>query len=307
MNSIVKKTFEIFPSLEVLFRHLYLKSKKKIQKVKKNNSVKQKEIYSDKNIQQFLRKYLKEGDIVIVHTRMSALKKFDLTPEKLIELIKQNVGEKGTIFMPVMPFYNEIASKKEFDVTVEEVIHYNKDYTKSWTGIVGNVFVDKFGALKSNVPYCTLAGLGPFVAEAFSEELESDKIFDKQSPWYKIMKNGGKVLFLGAEAYDSITESHLVEDSFDGFYVDKWHLKADFLINENIAKTFYIRKPFWNRYLTEFSNIKKMKKAKIIFTEFINNTEFSCVPSFEKLYSFYCECALKKTNPIFRIPNKYKK
>ena len=304
MNRILKTSFELIPLLEVVARHIYLLSKNKKRKFIK----KQIDCLSKKmDVENFLASNLKKGDIVIVHTRMSDLKKFGYTPKSIIESVMKYIGPLGTLFIPNMPFYDELASIKDFNGAYKGIIKYNKTTTPSWTGVVGKTFVEDFGAIRSNAPYCSLSGVGPFAKTAFKDELTSNYIFSKESSWFKIMNNGGKILFLGAEAYDSITESHLVEDSFEGFHVKDWYMKVNFLINEKEEKVFYIRKPYWNRYLTEFYNIRQLKKHNLISSNAINGVEFSCVSSFSDLFDYYCKESEMNRSTLFKIPHKHVK
>lgn len=307
MNKIIKKIFELLPITEVWARHLYVHSKKCTKKIKKINSNHNKTFCDKDKVIAFLRSNLCDGDVVIIHTRMSALKIFGFTPNSLITTILNIIGKAGTLFAPAMPNYEEISSLKNFNDECKVSISYDRDKTPSWTGIVGNVFIKEFGAIRSPSPYCTLAGFGPYVDYAFEKDGVSDYIFGKESSWYKIMERQAKILFLGAEAYDSITEAHLVEDSFEGFNVSNWHLNVDFLLNNNEHKTIHIRRPYWNRYLTEFKNIKVLKKHNIIHSCSINGVEFSCVHSFKELYKYYCKECLRNKYSLFKIPKKYRR
>ena len=304
MNRIVKKTFENIPCLEVLFRHVFFHSKKRVKKFNKKHK-KTPKVFDAQFVERFLKDNLREGDIVIAHTRMSALKLFGYNPNTIIELILKIIGPSGTLFIPAMPYYEELFKEKTFKCTFDDVLAYDSEKTPSWTGVVGNVFINDFSARRSLMPYCSLAGKGPFVAKAFSNELDDDYIFSVNSPWHKLMEANAKIIFLGAEAYDSITEAHVVEDSCPDFKINGWHFLVKFKINKNIEKEYWIRKPFWNKYLTEFYNIKQLKKNGIISLRVKHNVELSCISSFKSLYDYYCKNITKNT--LFRIPKKYLK
>ena len=305
MNLLIAKTFEAFPCVEVMIRKLFAHSSKRIKKFSKKPAV---SLSSQKqSVMSFLESHLSPGDVVIVHTRMSALKRFGFTPKELLDVLLRILGPEGSLFMPNMPSYDGIAKLKGFWDKCSDPQEYYVASTKSWTGVIGDTFVSTFGARRSAVPYCSLAGFGPFVDEAFREELDSDSIFDKKSPWFKLQEVDAKILFLGAEAYDSITESHLVEDASGFFPFEDWCMEVPFILEGSIQKRFFIRKPFWNQYLTEFYNIKRLRKKKIIDEEKIGGVDFSCISSYKNLYSFYCEEARAGKSPLFRIPKRYKR
>lgn len=307
MNKLVSFFFSYIPQLEVLSRHFLLKKKKRIQKFKK---VDKKITLIDRNILfTFLKSNLQSGDVVIMHTRMSYLKRFGISPQELINHVLQIIGIGGTLFIPNMPFYEPLSNHKSYDIAFDETLVYDKESTKSWTGIVGDVFVKDFKARRSDSPYCSLAGLGPFVDEAFSEELSDGLVFGPKSSWYKIMTKNAKILFLGAEAYDSITEAHLIEDNNQLFIKNGWRVPVNFYISHlNKEHTINIRKNYWNRYLSEFYNIRLLKKRNLVKIETIDGIELSCIPNFGELYSFYTEYIKNKKMPLFMgVPKKYLK
>ena len=307
MNKFVSFLFSYIPYLEVLSRHFLLKKKNRIKKFKK---IDKQTSRLDKNLLfSFLDSNLNYGDVVIMHTRMSYLKRFGISPHELIDYVLSTIGDKGTLFVPNMPFYESLANQKSFIFTFNETLIYDKVATKSWTGIVGDVFIKDFKAKRSNSPYCSLAGLGPFVDEAFSEELSDGLVFGPKSSWYKIMTKKAKILFLGAEVYDSITEAHLIEDNNQIFNNNGWRVPIKFYIQHlNSECTINIRKNYWNRYLSEFYNIRLLKKADLIKTEKVDGVELSCISDFSDLFSFYTKNIKNNKMPLFMgIPKKYLK
>ena len=307
MNKIVSSLFSYIPKLEVLSRHLLLKKKTRVKKFKKLD--KSEALIDKKRLISFLQINLKKDDVLIMHTRMSYLKRFGISPNELIEIVLNIIGNQGTLFIPNMPFYESLSNHKSYSDSFDEILTYDKASTKSWTGIVGDIFVKDFKAKRSDSPYCSLSGLGPFVDEAFSEELSDNLIFGPKSSWFKIMNKNAKILFLGAEAYDSITEAHLIEDNNDIFIKNGWRTPVTFnVLNLNKTYTFNIRKNYWNRFLSEFYNIRILKKKGLIKIEKIDGVELSCIHDFSGLYSFYFECIKNNKMPLFMgVPKKYLK
>ena len=306
MNAAIKKIFAYFPRTELFARKIYFGSNKRIKKFKKKNNFQAKSSYKKKVIS-FLEHSIEDGDVIIVHSRMSALKSLGFSLDELVSLLIRIVGPNGSIFIPNMPYYEDFAELKGIDDICDKTLIYSQNQTPSWTGVLGDTFVKKNHAFRSRSPLCSLAGLGPCVREVFSEELDDDFVFGIKSPWFKLMQIDAKILFLGAEAYDSITEAHLVEDSFSKFPYNKWHTKVHFKINDSLDKYLFVRKPFWNKYLTEFYNIRMLKKNGIIHCNSIQGFEFSCIPSYKRLYDYYCKCSLNNRNTLFRVPKKYLK
>ncbi len=158
--------------------------KRKIIKIEKT-------FYKSKYTTEMLETALKacgitSGDIVMVHCAWRSMYNYNDTPEKLIDLLKELVGENGTILMPCYG-----ADRKKFDV----------NNTPSNAGVLSEIFRLQSGVIRSCCTHFSVAGIGKKVDEILADHINSRYGFDEHSPLYKLEKyNNSKILFLGLGA-----------------------------------------------------------------------------------------------------------
>lgn len=253
---------------------------------------------------------IQKGDILIVHSSMSKLRQFGLSPIEVIHMVEDAVGPNGTLVIPTMPAYHEKNVWPRFAEPPSEELTYDVQRTTSWTGIITNLFLKEPGVIRSEFPYCSLAAKGPLAKEMFANELNDDLVFGPKSAWKFLSDHHAKVLFLGADAYHSITEIHLCEDLLGCEWpVKDWYKKQPFLIKRSDGSTICfearLRKMFWSQYLCELSCIKELKDNEILFEKKLGDCPLAFIPDMNKLTSFSMDAARRNHLLLFRIPRRY--
>lgn len=147
--------------------------------------------------------HLKQGDKIFVSSSFGNLCAADFTPKDLIQMLKEIVGEEGTIMMPYYPPLNSSAWAKSGQL-------FDMVNTKSSMGIVTNLFSKEPGVIKSIHPtkaVCVWGKDAAFFAEGHDKEKTTP--FYKESPYGKFLNAGSKSLALGIGRMPMI---HCVED-----------------------------------------------------------------------------------------------
>lgn len=94
---------------------------------------------------------VKEGDAVLVHSSMKALGT-KLSPEEVIDVLQEAVGESGTLLMPALTYENVCGEHKVFD----------SGTTPPCVGLLPTVFWRQPGVERSLHPHTRSAPGGPW-------------------------------------------------------------------------------------------------------------------------------------------------
>ncbi|WP_165056695.1 MULTISPECIES: AAC(3) family N-acetyltransferase [unclassified Adlercreutzia] len=123
------------------------------------------------------------GDTIIVHAAWRSFYNYQGPgPEGVISVLRDTVGDEGTILMPCY-------GKQKGYLDVNE--------THSIAGVLSEVFWHQDDVRRSLTPHFSMAGVGPKVDLYFSEELLCQYGFDDYAPYSKAIDDGAKVLLLG--------------------------------------------------------------------------------------------------------------
>lgn len=126
---------------------------------------------------------LSRGDIVMVHSSWRYFYNFEGTPEDLIGIIREIIGDEGTI---LMPSYGP--DRTYFDVS----------NTPSSAGVVSEVFRRYPNVFRSACTHFSISAQGPIAEDLTKDHFNSEYGFDCNSPYYKLAQLGqSKVLFIG--------------------------------------------------------------------------------------------------------------
>ena len=143
---------------------------------------------------------INKGDIVFVHSRVSAFGKllaFDkhFLMQSLVNSIKDAIGDNGTIIMPA------------FSYSFDKNEAFDANNTKSTVGALTEFFRKQPGVIRTTHPNHSVAIWG-----SNSHELSNigKGTFDENSIFGKLHKLNGKIIFFGAP-FQSCTFIHYIE------------------------------------------------------------------------------------------------
>lgn len=126
---------------------------------------------------------IEKGDIVLVHASWRNMYNYLGTPDDVIQLLFDLVGETGTVLMPCYGI-----DRLVFDV----------DNTVSSAGVLSETFRKTQGVIRSKCTHFSVAGKGAEAEDLLSDHFYSEYGFDTFSPCYKLaLRDNAKILFLG--------------------------------------------------------------------------------------------------------------
>ncbi len=151
------------------------------------------------------------GDTVFVHSSIDQLN-LGFPFYRVLSLLQQVVGPTGTLLFPTYPrlgSYEFLVRGEVFDVRK----------TPSYTGVVTEFARRHVEAVRSLHPTKSVCAIGTNAAELTNTHQHSPYPYDTNSPYYKLVEVGGKIIGLGVGTRN-LSFVHCVDDA----------LKADFLI-----------------------------------------------------------------------------
>jgi aminoglycoside 3-N-acetyltransferase len=138
-------------------------------------------------------------DTLLVHSSLRSFGHVEGGAVTVIEALLELLGGRGNLIMPTLSFSSIDESQPYFDM----------DQTPSDCGIVTEMFRRYPGVLRSRHPLSSAAAFGPDAA--YLTEGHLDTPCGIQSPYSKVMEQGGKCLFIGARM-KSNTMFHVAEE-----------------------------------------------------------------------------------------------
>lgn len=160
---------------------------------------------------------LGSGDLIYVHSGMDGLN-LDFPFYRILFLIQEVIGKSGTVVFPTYP--NHRVSSYEW-LKQENVFDIRR--TPSYTGILTEFARRQRQAIRSLHPTKSVCALGPAAKELTSTHHLSPYPYDTNSPYFRLIKGGGKIIGLGATT-NHISFGYCVDDAFkDEFPVRVYH------------------------------------------------------------------------------------
>jgi len=160
---------------------------------------------------------LEAGDLVYVHSGMDGLN-LGFPFYRILFLIQDVIGAEGTLVFPTYPnhrmsSYEWLKKGNVFDVR----------RTPSYTGILTEFARRQRNAVRSLHPTKSVCAIGPAAKELTSTHQLSPYPYDTNSPYYKLIAAGGKIIGLGATT-NYISFAYCVDDAYkERFPVRVYH------------------------------------------------------------------------------------
>ncbi|MDG1842658.1 MAG: AAC(3) family N-acetyltransferase [Crocinitomicaceae bacterium] len=171
---------------------------------------------------------IQPGDDLLVHSSLSSIGYVQNGAETVINALLKVVGEKGNLLMPSSPNaflqLNYIQNLKVFDVL----------HTPSALGSITEIFRTKKGVLRSEHPTEPVCCYGPNSMDYTGTHFGELTPYTKKSPFYKLVQNKGKILYLGVTLDNAGTSLHLLEDAVSDF---KFPIYYDVLFNVDVLRS----------------------------------------------------------------------
>ncbi|MGK5550026.1 aminoglycoside 3-N-acetyltransferase [Actinomadura kijaniata] len=159
---------------------------------------------------------LGDGDVVMFHTRMSAIGYVAGGPQTVIEALRDVVGARGTLMVTCgwndAPPYDFVTWPQAWqDALREQHPAYDPDLSEADhnNGRLPEALRRRPGAIRSRHPDASFAALGAAAADLMADHPWDDP-HGPGSPLARLVAHGGRVLLLGAPL-DTLTLLHHAE------------------------------------------------------------------------------------------------
>lgn len=149
------------------------------------------------------------GDIVFVHSSLDGMQ-LDFPWFKVLAILREAVGPRGTLVFPTYPrglSYEFLSQGNVFDV----------HSTPSFTGALSELARRVPGAVRSLHPTKSVCAIGPAAEELCATHHQSPYPYDATSPYFKLLRMGGKAIGLGVSTA-RMSFVHAVDDYFKGSF-----------------------------------------------------------------------------------------
>ena len=157
------------------------------------------------------------ADLVYVHSGMDGLN-LGFPFYRILFLIREVIGAAGTVVFPTYP--NHRISSYEW---LKQGNVFEVRRTPSYTGILTEFARRQKNAVRSLHPTKSVCAIGPAAPELTSTHQLSPYPYDTNSPYYKLIAGGGKIIGLGATT-NYISFGYCVDDAFkESFPVRVYH------------------------------------------------------------------------------------
>lgn len=149
-----------------------------------------------------------KGDQLLVHASLNALGKFPERANIVVSALLDQIGPMGTLLMPALSYKTVTPENAFFDVT----------QTPSCVGGLPEFFRTFPGVQRSMHPTHSVCAFGKLSDYFLSEHLLDDTPCGPHSPFAKLPKVNGKILFLGCGSRPN-TSMHGVEEGVEPTYL----------------------------------------------------------------------------------------
>ena len=155
------------------------------------------------------------GSLLFVHSSVDRLH-LSFPFFQILGLLRELIGEEGTLVFPTYPplsAYRYLKSGAVFDVR----------RTPSYTGILSEFARRQRKAIRSLHPTKSVVAIGPLAEELTAEHHLSPYPYHVNSPYYKTVEHGGRVIGIGVGTFN-LSMVHCVDDIMgDDFPVAPYH------------------------------------------------------------------------------------
>lgn len=133
---------------------------------------------------------IKKGMTLLVHSAMKPIGPVEGGADAVIDLLLELLGSDGTLVFPTLTWDLVNAHQPNFDVL----------NTPSTTGILTEIFRKRPKVIRSLHPTHSVAAFGPEAYNLTKKQLELNTPCSLESPFARLMRNGGFILFLGVDS-----------------------------------------------------------------------------------------------------------
>lgn len=154
---------------------------------------------------------IESGDTLLVHSSLSKIGYLKDGPKTFIDALLKVIGKDGNLLMPTSPNnvyqLNYIQNTPYFDVL----------NSPSKTGAITEYFRKMNGVVRSLHPTEPVSAIGPLADYFTKDHFNQLTPYNENSPFYKVGKKKGKILYVGVTLSMAGTSLHTLEDAIEDF------------------------------------------------------------------------------------------
>ncbi len=159
--------------------------------------------------QSLLNAGIQPDDHLMVHASLSKMGFIEGGAETVVKVLKETVGEEGTILMPTSPI-----ARLQLDYVSDNPL-FDVLNTPSAMGNISEVFRISDGVVRSYHPTEPVAAWGAKAYEYIKDHTTKNTPYHWDSPYGKLIQYGGKILYIGVTLDNAGTHLHTLEDALD--------------------------------------------------------------------------------------------
>lgn len=202
---------------------------------------------------------VRHGGILLVHSSDDAIRNLGVSPRRLNDALIDMLGSAGTLAEPAFPRLSGQATGIDWmrEQPPYPLIEYDVRRSSVTTGVLGWDLMRRPGAVRSMMPFNSLAALGAKATELFRDELvgELPTPCGPQSAWNYLVEHSAMVAMIGVDVAHTLTLNHVAEDKDpDAWPVKSWYRERDVAIkvgNKRQLLRVREREPRWAMFYAE--------------------------------------------------------
>ena len=204
---------------------------------------------------------IKPGDTLLIHASYKSLGPIEGGAKTFFDAVLSYLGEDGTLVMPALSFTTVTEENPYFDVReTPSCVGYLTEYFRT--------SVD--GVMRSLHATHSCCAKGKWAKELTADHEKDDTPVGKNSPFYKLLRYEGKILFLGCTTNHN-TLMHGVQEEADLPYLfDREHL-VEYIMTDANGNT--IRRPSYRHYFV--MDGKRMRSRYSLLEPLLNDRELT--------------------------------
>ena len=202
---------------------------------------------------------IKKGDTLLIHASYKSLGPIEGGAKTFFDAVLSYLGEDGTLVMPALSFSTVTEGNPHFDIReTPSCVGYLTEYFRT--------SVD--GVVRSLHATHSCCAKGRLAKELTANHEKDDTPVGKNSPFYKLVRYEGKILFLGCTTNHN-TLMHGVQEAADLPYLFDREHPVEYVLRDVDGNT--IRRPSYRHCFV--MNGKRLKSRYSLIEPLLNDQE----------------------------------
>lgn len=154
---------------------------------------------------------IQKGDSILVHSALSKMGYLEEGPKTLVNALLEVIGENGNLLMPTSP-------NAQFQLDyIQSLDCFDVNESPSKLGAITEYFRKLPGVKRSLSATEPIAAYGPLADYFIEGHFNQLTPYNNQSPFYRLVEQKGKILYVGVTLANAGTSLHLLEDAVSDF------------------------------------------------------------------------------------------